>query len=146
MMTDRSPYSGAEIVGEIGEIDLYSSDDEKVGRILEVNPQFIVVERGGFLSGKSEYFISREYVASESGEHWMLSVGKDELDTIGTNERPEMLSDTSPVRDDMTDMDTSSERMPQPASSTATLMAIRRPSRYTRKSSRRRRSRAVPAM
>ena len=120
-MTERSPYSGAEIVGEIGEVDLYSSEDEKVGRVLEVNPQFLVVERGGFLSGKSEFFIPREYVASESGDHWMLSVGKDELDTIGTNERPEMLSDTSPVRDDMTDMDTSSEPMLQPASSTANL-------------------------
>jgi len=94
MMTDRSPYSGAEIVGEIGEIDLYSSDDEKVGRILEVNPQFIVVERGGFLSGKSEYFISREYVANESGDRWSLSVGKDELDAIGSDERPEMRADT----------------------------------------------------
>jgi uncharacterized protein (TIGR02271 family) len=115
-MTERSPYSGAEIVGEIGEVDLYSSEDEKVGRVLEVNPQFIVVERGGFLSGKSEFFIPREYVASESGDHWMLSVGKDELDTIGTNERPEMLSETSPVHDDM-----SSEPMPQAASSSSTL-------------------------
>jgi hypothetical protein len=110
MMTDRSPYSGAEIVGEIGEIDLYSSDDEKIGRILEVNPQFIVVERGGFLSGKSEYFISREYVASESGDRWMLSVGKDELDTIGSSERPDMQSDTST-------MDTSSAGMQQDSSS-----------------------------
>jgi uncharacterized protein (TIGR02271 family) len=115
-MTERSPYSGAEIVGEIGEVDLYSSEDEKVGRVLEVNPQFLVVERGGFLSGKSEFFIPREYVASESGDHWMLSVGKDELDTIGTNERPEMLSETSPVHDDM-----SSEPMPQAASSSSTL-------------------------
>jgi len=115
-MTERSPYSGAEIVGEIGEVDLYSSEDEKVGRVLEVNPQFIVVERGGFLSGKSEFFIPREYVASESGDHWMLSVGKDELDTIGTNERPEMLSETSPIHDDM-----SSEPMPQAASSSSTL-------------------------
>ncbi len=125
-MTERSPYSGAEIVGEIGEVDLYSSEDEKVGPVLEVNPQFIVVERGGFLSGKSEFFIPREYVASESGDHWMLSVGKDELDTIGTNERPEMLSETTPVHDDMTDMDTSPEPMspepmPEPASSTSTL-------------------------
>ena len=46
-MDERSPYSGREIVGEFGEVDLYSSDDGKVGRILEVNPQFIVVERGG---------------------------------------------------------------------------------------------------
>jgi len=101
--TERSPYSGREIIGEIGEIDLYSSDDEKIGRILEVNPQFLVVERGGFLSGKSEYFISREYVASESGDRWMLSVGKDELDIIGSTERPEMRSDTSTM-----DADTSS--------------------------------------
>lgn len=93
-MAERSPYSGAEIVGELGEIDLYSNDDEKIGRILEVNPQFLVVERGGFLSGKSEFFIAREYVASESGDRWMLSVSKDELDTLGTNERPEMREDT----------------------------------------------------
>ncbi len=97
MMTERSPYSGREIVGELGElgeIDLYSNDDEKIGRILEVNPQFLVVERGGFLSGKSEYFIAREYVASESGDRWTLSVGKDELDSIGSDERPEMRADT----------------------------------------------------
>ncbi|MDQ3492119.1 MAG: YsnF/AvaK domain-containing protein [Chloroflexota bacterium] len=93
-MAERSPYSGAEIVGELGEIDLYSNDDEKIGRILEVNPQFIVVERGGFLSGKSEFFIAREYVASESGDRWTLSTSKDELETLGSHERPEMLSDT----------------------------------------------------
>ncbi len=93
MMTERSPYSGREIFGELGEIDLYSNDDEKIGRILEVHPQFLVVERGGFLSGKSEYFIGREYVASESGDRWTLSVGKDELDTIGSDERPEMRAD-----------------------------------------------------
>jgi uncharacterized protein (TIGR02271 family) len=93
MMTERSPYSGREIFGELGEIDLYSNDAEKIGRILEVHPQFLVVERGGFLSGKSEYFIAREYVASESGDRWTLSVGKDELDTIGSDERPEMRAD-----------------------------------------------------
>ncbi|MBA3796265.1 MAG: hypothetical protein H0X20_03425, partial [Chloroflexi bacterium] len=59
-MTERSPYSGREIVGELGEIDLYASDGEKIGRILEVNPRFLVVERGGFLSGRSEFFIARE--------------------------------------------------------------------------------------
>ncbi len=93
MMTERSPYSGREIVGELGETDLYANDGEKIGRILEVNLQFLVVERGGFLSGKSEYFIPREYVASESGDRWTLSVGKDELDTIGSDERPEMRAD-----------------------------------------------------
>jgi uncharacterized protein (TIGR02271 family) len=94
MMTERSPYSGREIVGELGEIDLYANDGEKIGRILEVNPQFLVVERGGFLSGRSEFFIAREYVASESGDRWTLSVGKDELDSIGSDERPEMRADT----------------------------------------------------
>ncbi len=93
-MTERSPYSGREIVGGLGEIDLYSNDDEKIGRILEVNPRFLVVERGGFLSGRSEFFIAREYVASESGDRWTLSVGKDELDSIGSDERPEMRADT----------------------------------------------------
>jgi uncharacterized protein (TIGR02271 family) len=94
MMTERSPYSGREIVGELGEIDLYANDGEKIGRILEVNPQFLVVERGGFLSGRSDFFIAREYVASESGDRWTLSVGKDELDSIGSDERPEMRADT----------------------------------------------------
>lgn len=103
-MTERSPYSGAEVINETAPIDLYSNDDEKVGRILEVNPQFLVVERGGFLSGKSEFFISREYVASESGDRWYLSVGKDELDTIGTDERPEMRTDASSMDGQDTDM------------------------------------------
>ncbi len=104
-MTERSPYSGREIVGELGEIDLYSNDDEKIGRILEVNPQFLVVERGGFLSA-GEFFIAREYVASESGDRWTLSVGKDELDTIGSDERPEMRADSQ--------QDSSGERAPSP--------------------------------
>ncbi len=107
-MTDRSPYSGAEIVGEIGEIDLFTSDDEKVGRILEVNPQFIVVERGGFLSGKSEYFIPREYVVSESGDRWMLSVGRGELDTIGSSERPDLQSEPGSMGTEASTMDTDS--------------------------------------
>ncbi len=123
-MTERSPYSGAEIVGELGEIDLYSNDDEKIGRILEVNPQFIVVERGGFLSGKSEFFIAREYVASESGDRWTLSTSKDELDTLGSTERPEMRSDT-----DLTDTqdvgltDTQEPVMPAPDQSASQMDA-----------------------
>lgn len=88
-MDERSPYSGREIVGELGEVDLYSSDDEKVGRILEVNPQFIVVERGGgFLSSPEPFFIPRDQVASEDGERWYLTVAKDQIDTIGWDERP----------------------------------------------------------
>ncbi len=88
-MDERSPYSGREIVGELGEVDLYSSDDEKVGRILEVNPQFIVVERGGgFLSSPEPFFIPRDQVASEDGDRWYLTVAKDQIDTIGWDERP----------------------------------------------------------
>lgn len=88
-MDERSPYSGREIVGELGEVDLYSSDDEKVGRILEVNPQFIVVERGGgFLSSPEPFFIPRDQVASEDSERWYLTVAKDQIDTIGWDERP----------------------------------------------------------
>jgi len=88
-MDERSPYSGREIVGELGEVDLYSSDDEKVGRILEVNPQFIVVERGGgFLSSPEPFFIPRDQIASEDGDRWYLTVAKDQIDTIGWDERP----------------------------------------------------------
>lgn len=88
-MDERSPYSGREIVGELGEVDLYSSDDEKVGRILEVNPQFIVVERGGgFLSSPEPFFIPRDQIGSEDGDRWYLTVGKDQIDTIGWDERP----------------------------------------------------------
>ncbi len=88
-MDERSPYSGREIVGELGEVDLYSSDDEKVGRILEVNPQFIVVERGGgFLSSPEPFFIPRDQIGSEDGERWYLTVAKDQIDTIGWDERP----------------------------------------------------------
>lgn len=89
-MDERSPYSGREIVGELGEVDLYSSDDEKVGRILEVNPRFVVVERGGgFLSSPEPFFIPRDQIASEDGERWYLTVAKDQIDTIGWDERPE---------------------------------------------------------
>ena len=88
-MDERSPYSGREVVGELGEVDLYSSDDEKVGRILEVNPQFIVVERGGgFLSSPEPFFIPRDQIGSEDGDRWYLTVAKDQIDTIGWDERP----------------------------------------------------------
>ena len=89
MTDERSPYSGREIVGELGEVDLYSSDDEKIGRILEVNPQFVVVERGGgFLSSPEPFFIPRDQIASEDGDRWYLTVAKDQIDTIGWDERP----------------------------------------------------------
>ncbi len=88
-MDERSPYSGREVVGELGEVDLYSSDDEKVGRILEVNPQFVVVERGGgFLSSPEPFFIPRDQIGSEDGDRWYLTVAKDQIDTIGWDERP----------------------------------------------------------
>jgi len=147
-MDERSPYSGREVVGELGEVDLYSSDDEKVGRILEVNPQFIVVERGGgFLSSPEPFFIPRDQIGSEDGDRWYLTVAKDQIDTIGgTSARPTTPVSTAPRQKGHRPATSSSwTRIRSELRAIAGWTATRRPSRSMRRSSRRRRPRVRPA-
>jgi uncharacterized protein (TIGR02271 family) len=74
----RSPYSGKPIQGELDPFDLYASDGDKVGTVVEVNDEFLVVEHGGFLGlGESHGTIPRSYVRSSSAEAWHLSIDSD---------------------------------------------------------------------
>jgi uncharacterized protein (TIGR02271 family) len=74
----RSPYSGKPIEGELDPFDLYASDGEKVGTVIEVNDEYLVVEHGGFLGlGESHGTIPRNYVRSSSDEAWHLSIDSD---------------------------------------------------------------------
>jgi uncharacterized protein (TIGR02271 family) len=74
----RSPYSGKPVAGELEPFDLYASDGEKVGTVVEVNDEYLVVEHGGILGlGESHGTIPRSYVRSSTGEAWHLSIDSD---------------------------------------------------------------------
>lgn len=79
----RSPYSGKPIEGELDPFDLYASDGEKVGTVVEVNDEFIVVEHGGFLGlGESHGRIPRTFVRSTSDESWELGIDSERAKQI----------------------------------------------------------------
>lgn len=64
------------------DIELKDSDGDKIGNVVEVNPDFIVVQaQSGFLGlgEPKNYFIPREYVSSEDDDEWTLSIDKDEI-------------------------------------------------------------------
>jgi uncharacterized protein (TIGR02271 family) len=74
----RSPYSGKPIQGDLDPFDLYASDGDKVGTVVEVNDEYLVVEHGGFLGlGESHGTIPRSYVGRSSDEAWHLNIDSD---------------------------------------------------------------------
>jgi uncharacterized protein (TIGR02271 family) len=83
MTTERSPYSGRPIVDWFDEsYRLVDVDGDTVGDIVEVNPEFVIVQTdGGFLGlgERQTYYIPRTYIAQEEGRDWALSIDKDEI-------------------------------------------------------------------
>ena len=93
-MTDvrRSPYTGRPVDEWLtDEIDLYDADDDKIGNVVEINPDFIVAHTNtGFLGlGQPRfYYIPRSYVAREDGDEWFLNVDKDEIEAMEWRQPP----------------------------------------------------------
>ena len=90
--TQTSPYSGRPVVDWYDyDIKLRDADGDKIGDVVEVNPDFIVCESdGGFLGlgERRRYFIPRNYIAREDRDDWYLSVDKDEIESMNWTNAP----------------------------------------------------------
>jgi uncharacterized protein (TIGR02271 family) len=87
-----SDYSGRPIVGYADEqYTLKDSDGNEIGDIVEVNPDFIIVESSGGFLGLGEqrtYYVPRSAISREEGTDWYANVRKDDLDTMGWTDAP----------------------------------------------------------
>jgi uncharacterized protein (TIGR02271 family) len=87
-----SPYTGRPITEWLDEeIELRDADGDEIGNVVEINPDFLVVQvPSGFL-GLGEprnYFVPRSYVAREDGDDWYLSIDKDQLESNNWRNAP----------------------------------------------------------
>jgi uncharacterized protein (TIGR02271 family) len=93
-----SQYTGRPIVDWLDHrITLRDVDGDKVGDVVEVNPDFLIAETdGGFLGlGEHElYYVPRQYVAREDTEDWFLSITKDQARDLDWREAPAQSSYT----------------------------------------------------
>ena len=86
MTNQRSAYSGRPIVDYLEETyTLYDAGGDKIGEIVEVNPDFLVAESDGGFLGLGErrtYHVPRAYIAREDGQDWYLSIDKDAIESV----------------------------------------------------------------
>src|SRR3954454_18008752 len=91
-MTEVSPYTGRPISEYLDEeIKLRDSAGDKIGNVVEVNPDFLVVQTTSGFLGLGEpknYFVPRNYVSREEGDEWYLSIDKDQLESQNWNGAP----------------------------------------------------------
>lgn len=93
-MTDveRSPYTGRPVDEWMSqEIELHDSDGDDIGKVVEINPDFIVAETSGGFLGLGErrvYYVPRNAVLREEEDHWYLNVSKDEIESMDWREPP----------------------------------------------------------
>jgi uncharacterized protein (TIGR02271 family) len=87
-----SPYTGRPVDEWLTEeIELHDSDGDEIGKVVEINPDFIVAESdGGFLGlgEKRVYYIPRDQVTREDEDDWYLAVDKDQLESMGWTQAP----------------------------------------------------------
>jgi len=92
MAQATSPYTGRPIVDWYDyEIKLYDNDGDDIGNVVEVNPDFVVVEANTGFLGLGEprtYFVPRSEVAREEEDHWYLTIDKDEIESRGWTGAP----------------------------------------------------------
>jgi uncharacterized protein (TIGR02271 family) len=94
-VTDRqatSPYTGRPIDEWLDErIELKDADGDKIGDVVEVNPDFVVAESDGGFLGLGErrvYFVPRSHIAREDDDDWYLSIDKDEVEAMDWRNAP----------------------------------------------------------
>ena len=92
MQTHTSPYSGRPVIEWYDEpYRLKDADGDTIGDIVEINPDFLVVESdGGFLGlgERRQYFIPRGKVAHADGDDWYLAIDKDDVEAMGWSAPP----------------------------------------------------------
>jgi uncharacterized protein (TIGR02271 family) len=117
-MADVSPYTGRPITEFLDqEIELHDADGDEIGNVVEINPDFLVVQTSTGFLGLGEprnYFVPRSYVSREEGDDWYLSIDKDQLESMNWGSAP---TDSAWAADysegaelQATDTDTSYER------------------------------------
>jgi uncharacterized protein (TIGR02271 family) len=80
--SERSPFSGRPVVDWLeDDYHLRDSTGDELGDILEINPDFIVVEGGGgLLSSKQTWYVPRADIMREDGTDWYLGITRDEFE------------------------------------------------------------------
>ena len=93
-MTEQqiSPYTGRPIAEWLDyEIELHDVDGDEIGNVVEVNPDFIVVQASTGFLGLGEpriYFVPRSHVSREDEDDWYLSIDKDEIESMNWLQAP----------------------------------------------------------
>jgi len=92
MATQTSPYTGRPIVEWFNEpYMLRDRDGDKVGDIVEINPDFIVAESDGGFLGLGErrtYYVPRGHLTSTDGTDWYLDIDKDQIEDMNWSSAP----------------------------------------------------------
>ncbi len=83
---ERGP-SGRPVVEWMEDLTLYSRDEEKIGHVDEVNPQFFVVSKG--LLGREQLYLPRTGDERREEDRVYVSLTKDEIDGGDWSQRPE---------------------------------------------------------
>jgi uncharacterized protein (TIGR02271 family) len=93
MTGERSPYSGRQVTEYMDEeYRLKDRDGDEIGKIVEINDEFVVVERGGGFLGmgeKEHYFVPRSEITREEDTDWYVGMTGDEVENRGWTERPQ---------------------------------------------------------
>jgi hypothetical protein len=90
--TQRSPYTGRPVDEWLTqEIELHDADGDEIGKVVEINPDFIVAESDGGFLGLGErrtYYIPRDQVMREDEDDWYLNIDKDDIESRGWTQPP----------------------------------------------------------
>jgi uncharacterized protein (TIGR02271 family) len=93
MTQQRSPYTGEPVVDWLDqELKLRDANGNEVGRILEINPDFLIVETGGGFLGLGEretLYVPRSQVLAEDDDRsWVLGVPWDSVERTAWSTPP----------------------------------------------------------
>ncbi|CAN5120338.1 hypothetical protein BH24CHL7_BH24CHL7_10170 [soil metagenome] len=88
----RSPYTGRPVDAWLTEdLELHDAEGDEVGRVMEINPDFIVAETGAGFLGLGErhlYYVPRDQVSRADDGDWYLAIEKDQLEWAGWTQAP----------------------------------------------------------
>jgi len=93
-MTEQrvSQYTGRPIAEWLDQdIELHDADGDDIGNVVEINPDFIVVEATTGFLGLGEprvYFVPRNHIAREDDDDWYLSIDKDQIESMSWHQAP----------------------------------------------------------
>jgi uncharacterized protein (TIGR02271 family) len=87
-----SPYTGRPITEWLDDdIELHDADGDEIGNIVEVNPDFVVVQTSTGFLGLGEpryYYVPRTHITREDDDDWYLSIDKDEFESMNWGAPP----------------------------------------------------------